>query len=62
MVIDTIQVGEEATVIPPGSFMFLGAASATAVDVIVSVFGRESHATMVWKRISSSSYSKQMAS
>jgi len=47
MVIDTIQVGEEATVIPPGSFMFLGAASATAVDVIVSVFGRESHATMV---------------
>jgi len=47
MMLDTVQVGEEATVIPPGSFVFLGAVSGTAVDVIVSVFGRESHATMV---------------
>lgn len=46
MMIETVQIGGETSVVPPRSLATYGVA-ATTVEVIVSVFGRERHAAMI---------------
>ena len=53
--VKAVQIGGETGIIPPGSFATYCTVG-WRIEVVVSVFGGERHATMIWKRVTSSSY------
>lgn len=54
VMIKSVQIGENTVFVPPGSLVTCG--TVPWVDVVVSIFGRERHATVIRKRVTSSSH------
>ena len=55
--IHTIQIGEVTTVVPPGACIAQG--TVAAVFVIITILGGKWHTTMIIKRITSGTYTKE---
>ena len=55
--VQTIQVGEVTTVVPPGAF--ITRSTVAAVLLIITILGGKKHTAMITKRITSCSYKKK---